>query len=81
MTATRKTAITGTLFAAVFVASISGASMAAEMERGQTRDTTPPSAVTAQTDSGSTASAANLQALKVLLAWQKCKDNILPQCP
>ena len=82
MTAIRTTAIKGTIIAAIFAASISGAAMAAEKEPGQTPDTTPPTAVTAQTDNGSTASAAaNLHALNVLLAWKKCKDNILPQCP
>jgi len=81
MTAIRTTAVASTILAAAFAASLSSAAMAGSKKQNQTGGTTPSPAVVAPTGNGSANTAANIHALTVYLQWQKCKDNILPECP
>lgn len=81
MTATRKTAATSAILAAVFAASISGAAMAGE--QNQTQGTNPPVSVATPTgdDSTSANTGAAIHAVNAYLLWKKhCKDNLLPRC-
>ena len=83
MTAIRKTTITGTILAAAFAMSISGAAVAGQKAQNQTGGTTTPPGNVVATDDGSTSAntAGTIQAVNAYLLWKKrCADNLLPRC-
>jgi hypothetical protein len=81
MTAIRTTAITGTIFAAVFAASISDAALAGEKQRNQAQGTSTPNAVTTQPADGTSQNVSTWAAVYAYQVARKCLDNMLPECP
>lgn len=81
MTAIRTTAITGTIFAAVFAAGISGAAVAGENQRNQAQGTTAPNAVTSAPDNGTSSNLSTWAAAYAYQVARECLDNIKPECP
>jgi len=80
MTANRTTAITGTIFAAVFAAAISGAALAGEKQRTQAQGTPAPNSVTTA-PSGTSQNISTWAAVYAYQVARKCLDNIKPECP
>lgn len=81
MSKARTGTVTSAIVAAAFAVSISGTAVAAGKTQGQSGGTTPPSNVTTTTNGSTSNNIGTWAAVRALQVYQKCKDNILPECP
>jgi len=76
-----RTTLTSTIVAAAFVAGISGAALAGDNQRNQAQGPTASNTMTSGQDNGTSNNVSTWAAAYALQVYQKCKDNILPECP
>jgi len=76
-----RTTITSTVLAAAFAAGLAGAALAADNQRNQAQRPTASNTMTSGQNNGTSSNISTWAAAYAVQVYQKCKDNILPECP